>query len=52
MLEGALGQVLTLRDRLRADVALDQNAVDAALAEVDRKTKANRPASDNDDLRG
>ena len=52
VLERALGQVLTLRDRLRADVALDQNAADAALAEVDRKTKTNRPASDNDDLRG
>ena len=37
MLEGALGQVLTLRNRLRVDVALDQNAVDAALAEVNRK---------------
>jgi hypothetical protein len=52
VLEGTLGQVLTLRDRLRADVALDQNAVDAALAEIDRKTKTNWPASDNDDLRG
>src|SRR5205823_7353317 len=52
VLEGALSQVLTLRDRLRADVALDQNAADAALAEVDRKTKTYRPASDNDDLRG
>jgi len=52
MLERALGQVLTLRDRLRADEALDQSAADAALAEFDRQTKADRSASDNDDLRG
>ena len=51
MLQRALGQVLTLRDLLRTTVALDQNAPDAALAEFDRETKTNRPASDNDDLR-
>ena len=52
MLEGTLGQVLTLRDRLRTDVTLDQNAAHATLAELDRKTETDRPAPDNDDLCG
>ena len=51
VLQRALGQVLTLRDRLRTDVTLDQNAPHAALAEFDGEAKTDRPASDDDDLR-
>src|SRR6185295_7764068 len=51
VLQRALGQVLTLRDRLRTAEPFDQNASNAALAELDRETKTYRPASDNDDLR-
>jgi hypothetical protein len=47
MLEGALSEVLALGDRLRIVMALDRDAIDAALAEVDRKADADRPAADD-----
>jgi hypothetical protein len=50
MLQRPLGQILALRYRLRADIALHQDAVDVPLAEFDRKTETNGPASNDENL--
>src|SRR5262249_27688425 len=51
VLHRPLGEVLPLRDWLRLQVALDDDAAHAALAELNRKPHADWPTADNDDRR-
>ena len=50
VLDRTLREILSLRDALRFAPPLDQRAGQAALAKLDRKGDANRPAADDDDL--
>ena len=51
MLHGPLRQVLALGDRLRGAAALDHDAADAALAELNRQPHAHGSTAGDDDLR-
>ena len=51
MLHRPLGEVLPFWNGLGRRVALDDNAADSALPELDRQSHADRAASDDDDLR-
>jgi hypothetical protein len=51
VLKRTLGQVLPFWDLLRTLVFFDKDASNAALAEIDSESKADRPAPDNDHLR-
>jgi hypothetical protein len=51
MLHRPLGKILPFWNGLRGHVALDDNAADSALPELDRQPHADRAASDDDDLR-
>ena len=50
MFHAALGQVLAFRDRLGGLKALDQQAVDAALAELNRQPQPDRATTNDGDL--
>lgn len=51
MLHRPLGQILTFRDRLRLEVALNQKTFHAPLTQFDRQSQPDRPPADDGDLR-